>query len=127
MTLTGTLGIILGGPIAIMIVSIISPDIIVSAGPDATWRGLSTIAGSWIGGGANQTAMKEVFQVSDTIFSAIIAIDVLTYSVWFAILLYGAGINDKINKWLKADTTSIEASTEKNGRKGNRSRLVYQI
>jgi uncharacterized membrane protein len=108
MTLTGTLGIIIGGPIAIMIVSVISPDIIVGSGPDATWRGLSTIAGSWIGGGANQTAMKEVFQVTDSVFSAIIAIDVLTYSVWFAILLYGAGINDKINKFLKADTKSLE-------------------
>lgn len=108
MTLTGTVGIILGGPIAILIVSLISPDIIVSGGPEATWRGLATIAGSWIGGGANQTAMKEVFQVSDSVFSAIIAIDVLTYSVWFAILLYGAGINDKINKWLKADTKSLE-------------------
>ena len=117
MTLTGTIGIILGGPIAILIVSLISPDIIVSAGPEATWRGLATIAGSWIGGGANQTAMKEVFQVSDSVFSAIIAIDVLTYSVWFAILLYGAGINDKINKWLKADTKSLELvqkSMEKN-------------
>lgn len=108
MTLTGTVGVIIGGPIAILIVSVISPDIIVGTGPEATWRGLSTIAGSWIGGGANQTAMKEVFQVSDSVFSAIIAIDVLTYSVWFAILLYGAGINDKINKFLKADTTSLE-------------------
>lgn len=108
MTLTGTFGVIIGGPIAIMIVSFISPDMIVGSGADATWRGLATIAGSWIGGGANQTAMKEVFQVSDTVFSAIIAIDVLTYSVWFAILLYGAGINDKINKWLKADTKSLE-------------------
>jgi uncharacterized membrane protein len=108
MTLTGTFGVILGGPVAILIVSIIAPDIIVSSGPEATWRGLSTIAGSWIGGGANQTAMKEVFQVTDSVFSAIIAIDVLTYSVWFAILLYGAGINDKLNKFLKADTTSLE-------------------
>ena len=108
MTLTGTFGVILGGPVAILIVSIIAPDIIVSSGPEATWRGLSTIAGSWIGGGANQTAMKEVFQVQDSVFSAIIAIDVLTYSVWFAILLYGAGINDKLNKFLKADTTSLE-------------------
>lgn len=108
MTLTGTFGIIIGGPIAILIVSAISPDIIVSSGPEATWRGLSTIAGSWIGGGANQTAMKEVFQVSDSVFSAIIAIDVLTYSVWFALLLYGAGINEKINKFLKADSSSLE-------------------
>ena len=113
MTLTGTFGVILGGPVAILIVSIISPDIIVSSGPEATWRGLSTIAGSWIGGGANQTAMKEVFQVQDSVFSAIIAIDVLTYSVWFAILLYGAGINDKLNKFLKADTTSLELVQKK--------------
>ena len=112
MTATGTLGVILGGPIAILIVSVISPDIIVSTGADATWRGLSTIAGSWIGGGANQTAMKEVFQVTDSVFSAIIAIDVLTYSVWFAILLYGAGINDKINKLLKADTSSFGDSSK---------------
>ena len=73
MTFTGTMGVILGGPIAITIVSILSPDIIVSGGPEATWRGLSTIAGSWIGGGANQTAMKEVFSVSDSVFSAIIS------------------------------------------------------
>ncbi len=108
MTLTGTLGIIIGGPFAIFIVSKISPDIIISNGPEATWRGLSTIAGSWIGGGANQTAMKEVFHVTDSVFSAIIAIDVLTYSIWMAILLYGAGINDKINKFLKADTSSLD-------------------
>jgi len=107
MTLTGTTGVIIGGPIAIILVSFVFPDLIVHSGPDATWRGLSTIAGSWIGGGANQTAMKEVFQVTDDVFSSIIAIDVLTYSVWFAILLYGAGINDKVNKFLKADTTSL--------------------
>ena len=113
MTLTGTFGVIIGGPVAILIVSIIAPDIIISSGPEATWRGLSTIAGSWIGGGANQTAMKEVFQVTDSVFSAIIAIDVLTYSVWFAILLYGAGINDKLNKFLKADTASLEQVKKK--------------
>ncbi|MCP5061436.1 MAG: DUF819 family protein [Ignavibacteriae bacterium] len=108
MTLTGTAGVIIGGPAAIFIVSTFFPDMIVTTGPEATWRGLSTIAGSWIGGGANQTAMKEVFDVTDTVFSAIIAIDVLTYSVWLAILLYGAGINDKINKFLKADTSSLD-------------------
>lgn len=108
MTLTGTAGVILGGPFAIIVVSTFFPDIIISNGPEATWRGLSTIAGSWIGGGANQTAMKEVFQVSDSVFSAIIAIDVLTYSVWLAILLYGSGITDRINKFLHADSKSID-------------------
>lgn len=108
MTLTGTAGVIIGGPVAIFIVSTFFPDMIVTTGPEATWRGLSTIAGSWIGGGANQTAMKEVFDVTDEVFSSIIAIDVLTYSFWLATLLYGAGINNKINKFLKADTSSID-------------------
>ena len=69
MFFTGTLGIIIGGPLAIIIVSAVSPDIIGGSGPDSVWRGLSTVAGSWIGGGANQAAMKEVFEVNDSIFS----------------------------------------------------------
>ena len=57
MFLTGTLGVIIGGPIAILVMSYISPDVVGGVGSDAVWRGLSTIAGSWIGGGANQTAL----------------------------------------------------------------------
>ncbi len=109
MMLAGTFGVIIGGPIAFFLVSTFFPDFIIHSGPLATWRGLSTIAGSWIGGGANQTAMKEVFNVDGSVFSALIAIDVLTYSVWFAILLYGIGISDKLDKFLKADLKSIEA------------------
>lgn len=109
MTLTGTAGVVLGGPIALFLVSTFFPDFVIMEGADATWRGLSTVAGSWIGGGANQTAMKEVFNVSDSVFSAIIAIDVLTYSIWLAILLYGAGISEKFDKFLKADQKSIDA------------------
>ena len=62
MFLTGSAGIIIGGPIAILIVSIFSPDTVGGNDFDAIWRGLSTIAGSWIGGGANQAAMLEIFQ-----------------------------------------------------------------
>src|SRR5690606_8599157 len=54
MFLTGTVGVIIGGPIAILIVSIFSPETVGGSGFDAIWRGLSTLAGSWIGGGANQ-------------------------------------------------------------------------
>ncbi len=62
MFLTGTLSIMIGGPLAMLIVSLFNPAIVGGSGPDAVWRGLSTIAGSWIGGGANQIAMKEIFQ-----------------------------------------------------------------
>ncbi|MDP6202282.1 MAG: DUF819 family protein, partial [Candidatus Marinimicrobia bacterium] len=70
MFFTGTAGIIIGGPLAIMVVSVFAPDIVGGAGPEAVWRGLTTVAGSWIGGGANQAAMKEIFNVGDGLFSA---------------------------------------------------------
>ena len=113
MFFTGTLGIIIGGPLAILIVSAVSPDIIGGSGPDSVWRGLSTVAGSWIGGGANQAAMKEVFQVNDSIFSAMVAVDVIGANVWMAFLLYGTGINNKINSWFQADATSINELKDK--------------
>ena len=56
---TATVGIIIGGPIAVMLTSTFSPETVAGVGDEATWRGLSTLAGSWIGGGANQTAMLE--------------------------------------------------------------------
>jgi uncharacterized membrane protein len=107
MFLAGTLGIVLGGPAAILITSIISPETVGGAGPDAVWRGMATIAGSWIGGGANQTAMKEVFGASDAIFSAMITVDVIVANIWMAFLLYGAGISDRVDKWFKADNSAI--------------------
>ena len=113
MFFTGTLGIIIGGPLAIIIVSAVSPDIIGGSGADSVWRGLSTVAGSWIGGGANQAAMKEVFEVNDSIFSAMVAVDVIGANVWMAFLLYGTGINNKIDSWFQADATSINELKDK--------------
>ena len=113
MFFTGTLGIIIGGPLAIIIVSAVSPDIIGGSESDSVWRGLSTVAGSWIGGGANQAAMKEVFQVNDSIFSAMVAVDVIGANVWMAFLLYGTGINNKIDSWFQADATSINELKDK--------------
>lgn len=108
MTFTATVSIIIGGPFAILVVKSFAPEIVGGSGADEVWRGLATIAGSWIGGGANQTAMKEIFGASDNLFSAIIAVDVIAYSIWMAILLYGAGVTEKMDKYLKADTSSID-------------------
>ena len=108
MFFTGTIGIILGGPLSILLASMISPDLVGGQGPEAVWRGFATVAGSWIGGGANQAAMKEIFDVGDSLFSAMIAIDVIVANIWMALLLYGTGMDDKINKWFDADVSSID-------------------
>ena len=113
MFLTATAGIILGGPLAILIVSTFAPDVVGGVGPDAVWRGLTTVAGSWIGGGANQAAMKEIFNVGDTLFSSMIAVDVIVANIWMAFLLYGAGINERIDAKFQADNSAITELKEK--------------
>ena len=113
MFLTGTVGIVIGGPIAILIVSIFSPETVGGIGPDAVWRGLATIAGSWIGGGANQAAMLEVFQYNQENYGGMVLIDIVVANLWMAIILLGVGKTEKIDRWLKADTSSIEKLKEK--------------
>ena len=113
MFFTGTVGIIIGGPIAILLISIFSPETVGGADFDAVWRGLSTLAGSWIGGGANQTAMLEIYQYNPQKYGGMVFVDIVVANIWMAILLIGIGKKDKINKWLGADTTAIEELKKK--------------
>ena len=107
MFLTGTLGIIIGGPVALLFTIKFFPHLL-SISPDELWRGLSTISGSWIGGGANQTAMKEIFGVDENLFGSMIVVDIIVANVWMAFLLYGASIAPRLDRWLKADTGAID-------------------
>jgi len=113
MFLTGTIGIVIGGPIAILLISAVSPETVGGIGPDAVWRGLSTLAGSWIGGGANQTAMLEIYGYNQKLYGGMVIVDIVVANVWMALLLIGIGKQKRINAWLKADTTSIESLKEK--------------
>lgn len=113
MFFTATVGIVLGGPIAIIIMSIVSPETVGGADFDAVWRGLATLAGSWIGGGANQTAMLELYKFNPEKYSGMILVDIVVANIWMAFLLYGAGKSDKIDRWLKADTSAIDTLKQK--------------
>ena len=107
MFFAATLGIVIGGPIALMIALNFFPNAF-AASPEEVWRGLSTVAGSWIGGGANQTAMKEIYEVGDNLFASMIVVDVIVANIWMGFLLYGAGITKKVDRWLRADSSAIE-------------------
>ncbi len=113
MFFTGTVGIIIGGPIAILLISIFSPETVGGSDFDAVWRGLSTLAGSWIGGGANQTAMLEIYKFNPAKYGAMVFVDIVIANIWMAIILIGIGKKDKIDKWLGADTSAIEDLKQK--------------
>jgi len=111
--LTGTLGIVIGGPVALLIVSSFAPELIGGNGPDAVWRGMTTVAGSWIGGGANQAAMKEIYGAGDQIFSAMVTVDIIVANLWMAVLLIMASKAKQIDEKNGADTSAITALKEK--------------
>ena len=107
MFFSGTIGILLGGPISILFVNYFFPTIVDIDLTDLA-DGMTTIAGSWIGGGANQAAMMEVFQVDSKIFSKMVAVDIICANIWLAILLIGVNRNKYIDdNILNADSSSI--------------------
>jgi uncharacterized membrane protein len=107
MFFTGTTGIVIGGPLAIIIMSWISPEVVGGHGPESVWRGMTTIAGSWIGGGANQAAMKEIYGVGDQMFSVMVTIDIVVANIWMAVLLFFAARSKQIDAKNGADASAI--------------------
>ncbi|CAM1350043.1 DUF819 family protein [Tenacibaculum crassostreae] len=113
MFFTGTIGIIIGGPIAILLISLVSPETVGGVGFDAVWRGLSTLAGSWIGGGANQAAMLEIYEYNPQKYGGMVLVDIVVANIWMALILIGIGKSNKIDNWLKADNSAIEELKQK--------------
>ncbi len=104
MFLAGTAGVMLGAIVSFTAMGLIHPETVAGE----TWRGMTTITGSWIGGGANQAAMKEVFEVDATLFGQFAAVDVIVAYLWMATLLFMASRAGKWDRWLRADTSAIE-------------------
>jgi uncharacterized membrane protein len=109
MFFAATLSVVLGGPITLLIWKSLAPQ---SVDPEL-WRGMTAIAGSWIGGAANQAAMKEVFQIEPNVFGVMVAVDVMFSYLWMAVLLWMAANHERLDLWLKADTTAIAALSDR--------------
>ena len=107
--LTGSIGVVIGGPIALAIWQALAPSVV----DPQLWRGMTAIAGSWIGGAANQAAMKEVFQIDNDLFGTMVAVDVVISYVWMAILLWIAAHHQRLDRALHADTSAITTLAER--------------
>ena len=93
MMLAGTLGIVIGGPIAYLIFGAFLPE-------DA-WQGLATLSGSWIGGTANMLAIKESVGASDAMLGPIIVVDTVVGYGWMGILIFLSALQERFDKWVK--------------------------
>ena len=113
MMLFGTLGIIIGGSLSLLIFGGLLPD-------DA-WMGLGALSGSWIGGSANMVAVGKSIGTSDDLFGNMIVIDTLVGYGWMGVVIFISGHQDTIDRWNNADTgiikqLNIQMDTFKNKR-----------
>lgn len=99
-----SVSIILGAALAFISMRAIAPQTM--AGD--TWAGMATLAGSWIGGGANMMAMKEIFNVDATTFGRFAVVDVGVGYAWMAALLMLAQRAAKIDARSRADTVALD-------------------
>ncbi len=113
MFFTGTVGIIIGGVFSVWLFSFFSPETVGGEGNEATWKGLATIAGSWIGGGANQSAMLETYKYKESLFGGMLIVDIVVANIWMAVILFGIGKKARIDKWFKADSSAIDELVHK--------------
>jgi uncharacterized membrane protein len=99
-----TLGVMLGAIVSFQAMAVIHPETV--AGD--TWSGMAALTGSWIGGGANMVAMREVFGVDATTFGQFAVVDVTVASLWMAILLFLAGRSEDIDRRRGVDTRALD-------------------
>jgi uncharacterized membrane protein len=99
MMLAGTVGIIVGGPIALA-----------AFGwwlPAEAWKGMGALSGSWIGGSANLVAIAESIETPDAMLGPIIVVDTVVGYGWMAILLFLSAYQERFDRWNRADSAMI--------------------
>lgn len=105
MMLAGTLGIVIGGPIAYAVFgSFLEPN---------AWQGFAGIAGSWIGGSVNMVAVVESIEASPDVLGPAIVVDTVVGYGWLGIVLYMSIFQEKFDKWNNADNSAIEETNKR--------------
>ncbi len=89
--LFGTLGVIIGAPLAYLVFKS-------GLGSD-TWMAFGTLAGSWIGGTGNMAAVAEGLGASGENFGMAVLADNLVYIIWLPILLGSKNLAGWFNRF----------------------------
>ena len=105
MVIAGTLGIVVGGPISLMIFGGMLPE-------DA-WTGFAALSGSWIGGTANMVAVAESVGTSADAMGPVIVVDTVVGYGWMGVLIAMVGLQRRFDRRTKARTAAIEETNRR--------------
>jgi uncharacterized membrane protein len=105
MMCAGTLGIVVGGPVAFAIFGPFFED-------PVAWKGFAALSGSWIGGTANMVAMKQSVGTPDSTLGPLLVVDVVAGYGWMGVLIFLSAYQDRFDRWMQADTSTMDALQE---------------
>ncbi|MDX9857001.1 MAG: DUF819 family protein [candidate division Zixibacteria bacterium] len=100
--LLGTLGVIIGAPIAYFVVQGgLEPEM---------WKGFGALAGSWIGGTANMAAVARSIDLSDSslAFGYGVIADNMVYLIWLPIMLGSKNLAERFHRFTRVDPRRLE-------------------
>ena len=103
--LAGTFGIVIGGPITLLIFKSYLP-------PEA-WKGVAALSGSWIGGSHNLVAISESVGTPASLLGPIIVVDTVVGYSWMGIVIALSAFQDRFDNWAKADRSVVEEIYER--------------
>ncbi|UCF20825.1 MAG: DUF819 family protein [Gemmatimonadota bacterium] len=101
MMLAGTLGIVVGGPLTLLVLG--------RWLPADTWMGMAALSGSWIGGAPNMVAIKESVGTPDSVMGPIIVVDTAVGYGWMGVLLFLSAWQARFDRFARADVRALEA------------------
>ncbi|MDE2983010.1 MAG: DUF819 family protein [Gemmatimonadota bacterium] len=105
MVAAGTVGIVIGGPISLMLFGGMLPE-------DA-WTGFAALSGSWIGGTANMVAIAESVGTSPDAMGPVIVVDTVVGYGWMGVLIAMVGLQGRFDRRTKARTDAIEQTNRR--------------
>jgi len=103
--LAGTFGIVVGGPIALLLFKNHLP-------PEA-WKGIAALSGSWIGGSHNLVAISESVGTPASLLGPIIVVDTVIGYGWMGIVIALSAFQDRFDRWAKVDSSVVEEINER--------------
>lgn len=102
MMLAGTVGIVVGAPIALLVFR--------NWLPHDAWMGFAALSGSWIGGSANMVAVAESVGTPASALAPVIVVDTVVGYGWMGVLLFLSAYQARFDQRIRARTAALEAA-----------------
>ena len=78
-----------------------------------SWKALGALSGSWMGGSGNIIAVQAALDIGEADMAYALVVDSIDYSIWVMFLLWAINLAPKFNKWVKADTATLDEVSRK--------------